>query len=138
MYHPVPVWEFWHCPVPSCTVLYQLGRSCTCLYCLVPSLPYLVLAGTVLYSLVPTGEILYLLVPSCSKLRNLALPCTILYRLEPIGEFLYLLVLVQTGTYQYRPVRSNLPVYVQVYRIPDVRFFACSMAPKGTCAAKTI
>ena len=26
---------------------------------------------------------------------------------------------VQTGTYQYRPVRSNLPVYVQGYRVPD-------------------
>ncbi len=45
----------------------------------------------------------------------------ILNKLVPlaIGEFLYLLVLVQTGTYQYVPVRSNLPVYVQVYRIPD-------------------
>jgi hypothetical protein len=89
------------------------------LYRLVPDLRYLVLAGTVLYRLVPIGETLYLLVPSCSKLRNLVLPCTNLYLLVPSGEILYLLVLVQTGTYQYRPVRSNFPVYVQVYRIPD-------------------
>ena len=126
---PVPA-----CHAPCCTCLGILVLPCTILYCLVPiwgilyllvpsylvpNLRYLVLAGTVLYRLVRIGEVLYLLVPSCSKLRNLVLPCTILYRLVPIGEFLYLLVLVQTGTYQYRPVRSNLPVYVQVYRIPD-------------------
>ncbi len=45
---------------------------------------------------------------------GMEMPCV------PIGEFLYLLVLlVQTGKYQYVSVRSNLPVYVQVYRIPD-------------------
>jgi hypothetical protein len=111
------------CNIPSCTclgilvlpgtILYCLvpmGKSYTCLYSLVPNLGYLVLAGTVLYRLVLIGEILYLLVPSCTKLRNLVLPCTNLYRLVPIGEILYLLVLVQTGQYQYRPVRSNLLV----------------------------
>ncbi len=130
----------------SCTCLYGHVQyhpvpSCTCL-------GNLVLTCTILYSLVPIREILCSLVLSCTKPKisctcwyrlvqswtnrvHLVLACTVWYQTKKSGTALYHLVLACTywgnlvlagsGTYLYILVRTNLPLFVQVYRIPDGR-----------------
>ena len=125
LYRLVPIGEIWYLLVPSCT---KFKISCTCWY-------HLVQACTNWVNLVPSctnRKILYFHVPSCTKPKNLVLPCTIMYKLVPACTNLVNPVPTGTGTYQFIPVRTNLLVFVQVYRIPDARTYDVVSGSRST------